>query len=75
MFVYIVMLFNKLIIRDDDKVNYQYPDVPTEELGEISYKEAYGMMFIELGRPQKYGEEARKAENILDRVKFDEDFK
>ena len=66
MLVYIGLLLKKLIIRDDDVVQYEYPDESTEELGPIGWKEEHMVKsFIQLNRPHKHGNQKDKAKEKL----------
>ena len=46
MIVYVVLLFKKMAFHEEDILNYKYPDLPLEEIGEVSYKETYEMIFF-----------------------------
>ena len=62
---YVAVLVRKVIIREDDAIQYWYPD-GAAVLGEVSYKEAYSMMFFELTTAFRHGEEQDGAHQNLD---------
>jgi len=52
---YVIILIRKVITREDDAIQYWYPD-GAAELGEVSYREAYSMMFFQLTTAFRHGE-------------------
>ena len=46
MLVYVFLLFKKMILHEEDVLNYKYPDESPEELGEIPLKEMHEMTFF-----------------------------
>ena len=55
MFVYVFLLFKKMIMHEEDVLNYKFPDESLEEVGEISYKEAHNMIFFQLQTNFRHG--------------------
>ena len=56
MVVYVALLFKKLINHEEDVMDYRYPDISPEELGEIPLGEVHEIIFFELATNFRHGE-------------------
>ena len=71
MALYVFLLFRKMILHEEDVLNYIYPDISPEELDEIPMKEVHEMIFFELTTNFRHGD----IRNIAhEKIAYNEDF-